>query len=175
VTLDPKTVLMHPSGHVSREWQTRLPAGVSYTDVFKPDTWSSIELLMRQRGGQKRPVKDDLIRIIGVGFDVLCLVVGVDGGYQLEFYAGRKPSPVAQVLNDLDALPDTGTSSELKERAGVLRKRWAASGISRDDLNSARRAYAKKTHPDAGAVDGQRLAEANAILDAAMANLPEAA
>jgi hypothetical protein len=172
--LDPKTVLLQQAGHISQEWQVKLPAGTSYGSIFKPETWTDVEKLMRNRG-PKRPRKDDLLRIISSGFDVLCLVVAVDAGYRLEYYAGKRPSPVAQVLDDLAALPNSSTSAELKQQTNTLRKRWAAAGITREHLNNARRAYAKRMHPDANAVDGRQLAAANATLDAAMASLPEAA
>jgi hypothetical protein len=173
--LNPKTVGLHPGGHLSQEWQVRLPAGVSYGDIFRPETWADIEKLMRQRGGMKRPRQDDLIRIIGAGFDVVCLLVSVEAGYELQFYAGKRPAPVAQILHDLGTLPDTGSSAELKQQANTLRKRWAAAGISRDDINSARRTFAKDHHPDTHPVSGQRLAAANAILDHALAGQEEAA
>jgi hypothetical protein len=172
--LDPKTVLMHQTGHLAQHWEIRLPAGVSYSDIFRPAIWSGIERLMRQRG-PRRPVKDDIIRILGAGFDVQCLVVGVDAGYLLEYYAGKRPSPVAQVLDDLDSLPIASAASELKEQAKALRKRWKAVGVTRQDIASARRRFAQQNHPDTSAVDGQRLATANAVLDAALASLPEAA
>jgi hypothetical protein len=173
--LDPKTVIVHPTGHLASEWQVRLPASVSFGDIFRPAIWADVENLMRGRGGMKRPAKDDLIRIIGNGFDVMCLVEAVDAGYRLAFYAGKRPSAVSQVLDDLDALPDTGSSAELRAQAKTLKKRWAAAGIRREDISSARRAYAKSNHPDTSAVDGQRLAAANAVLDAALASLQEAA
>jgi hypothetical protein len=172
--LDAKTVQLQPAGHFSQEWQVRLPPEVSFHDIFEPRIWAEVEKIMRSRGN-KHPRQHDLLRVIGHGFDVICLVTTVSDGYGLEFYAGKRPSPVAQVLDDLTALPDTVSSTELKERASVLRKRWAAAGISREHLNSARRVYAKTAHPDTNAVDGQRLAAANAILDAALATMQEVA
>jgi hypothetical protein len=173
--LDPKDVTLHLAGQLTQSWEVRLPAGVSFSDILVPGTWTEIEKLMRSRGGGKRPKAHDLLRRVGSGFDAMCLVVSVGDGYSLEFYCGKRPSSVAQVLDDLDALPDTGSSAELKEQAKTLRKRWAAAGVSREDIGAARRAYAKTSHPDAGAVDGQRLAAANAILDAALASMQEAA
>jgi hypothetical protein len=175
VTLDPKNVALHPGGHFSQEWQTKLPAGIPFAEIFEPATWTEVVKLMKTRG--KRPARDDLLRVIAAdgSYDVTCTIVGINDGYALEFRHGRRPSPVAQVLDDLDALPATGSSADLKERATVLRKRWAAAGISRDDIGAARRAYAKDHHPDAGAADGHRLAAANAVLDHALASMQEAA
>jgi hypothetical protein len=172
--LDPKAVQLHPEGHLAQTWQVRLPVGVSYGDIFRSDTWAYVEKTMRQRG-PKRPRTDDLLRVIGSGFDVVCLIVSVGDGFGLEFYAGRRPSPVAQVLDDLDALPNTASAADIKERAKVLRQRWAAAGICREDIASARRTYAKNHHPDTNRVDGQRLAAANSILDAALTSIQEAA
>jgi hypothetical protein len=167
--LDPKVVVLHPAGHISQEWQVRLPAGVGLADVFRADTWANIEKLMRQRG-PKRPAKDDLIRAIAAdgSFDMTCTVIAVSDGYALEYRHGRRPSPVAQVLDDLDALPSTSTSSAMNEQAKILVKRWRSAGVSREDLGTARRLYAKANHPDAGALNGQRLAMANAVLDRAL-------
>jgi hypothetical protein len=71
-------------------------------------------------------------------------------------------------------LPDTG-SSELRTQAKALSKRWRDAGFTRDDVASARRAFARTEHPDINPVNGQRLAAANAVIDAALASLPEAA
>jgi hypothetical protein len=166
--LDAKTVLVHPAGHVARDWQVKLPAGVSFGDIFRPSTWTEIEKYMRQRGGNKRPTKDELIRIIGAGFDVTCVVQSVSDGYRLRFYSGIRPAPLPLILADLDALPEASTAAEVKARASALRKKWAAAGVSREDIAGARRAFAKANHPDTGSADGKRLASANSLLDYAL-------
>ena len=167
--LDPKAVLVHPAGHISQEWQVRVPAGTSFGDIFKPALWTGIEKVMRQRG-PKRPRKDDLTarhrRTVSMSVPRRLRL------RRLPTWILRRSEtlPVAQVLDDLDALPRTSSSAELKKQANTLRKRWAAAGVTREDLSSARRAFAKTAHPDTNAVNGQRLAAANAILDAALAS-----
>jgi hypothetical protein len=175
VALDPKAVIVHPAGHLARNWEVKLPAGISYATIFRPSTWAAIEKLMRTRGGGKRPAKNDLVRIIGSQFDVICIVVAVEDGYRLEFYSGKRPPALAQVLADLDALPQAATSADIKKQAATLSKRWRDSGVGREHLNAARRTYAKASHPDTNETDGKRLAAANAILDHAMATLQEPA
>jgi hypothetical protein len=174
--LDAKAVQVHPAGHLSQSWEVRAPPGFAFADLFVPQAWAQVERIMRPRKG-KCPAKNDLLRVISAdgSYDATCTIREVsDTGYVLEYRHGRRPSPVAQVLHDLDGLPDTGSSAELKEQATTLRKRWAAAGISRDDIGSARRTFAKNNHPDTNAVNGQRMKTANAILDAALENLEAA-
>lgn len=164
--LDPKLHELHRNEFAFTTWLIRVPAECGYSSVFDPETWISL----RKKGRHDRqPKRDDLMRVIGSGYDVLCLVVGVgDDGYQLKFFAGLKPNGVSQVLSDLDALPE-----EIDGQAEALRKRWRAGGITEEEIRGARKQYAKQNHPDANATDGHRLAKANALLDAALAN-PEA-
>jgi hypothetical protein len=173
-TLDPKAVQIFPSGHLAQEWQTRV-AGVAYPDLFVTSTWSEVEKRMRTRKG-KCPVANDLLRVIAAdgSYDVTTTIVRVSDGYTLEFRHGRTPAALSQVLNDLDAL-QAGDASEMKDRAKDLPRRWKAMGATREDLNAARRRAAKSGHPDVNPVDGKHLAAVNALLDTALASLPEGA
>jgi hypothetical protein len=178
VALDPEVTVVHPEGHLAQTWQVRLPPGISYPAIFQPETWAAVEMLMRKRGNGKRPMKSDLIRIISAGgsFDVVCLVASVANGYVLEYYSGKRPSSVQQVvLDDLATLPDHASSADLKARARNFGKRWAAAGVTKEDIGRVRRAQAKSSHPDTHAGDGRKLAQVNAVLDDAMRHLGEAA
>jgi hypothetical protein len=173
--LDPKAVVVHQAGHIAREWQVRLPPNVPYGDLFNAAVWTGIEKLMRNRGGVA-PRKDDLIRCLGNGFDVLCRVEAIADGYKLTYYAGQRPPPLPQILADLDALPRIDDPSELKDCVKRMRLRWQAVGATKEDLSAARRRFAQQNHPDTtNATNAPRLATANALLDAALENLTETA
>lgn len=170
--LDSKVVQIRGAEFAFGSWAVRLPAGIAYADIFDASIWKAIRKHLKPRG-DRQPRKDDLLRIIGGDFDVVCVVVAVgDEGYQLAFYGGRKPSGVSQVLDDLSSL--TAKTPDQAWTVATVR-RWEAGGVSKDDLGTARRTFSKTAHPDAGTADGRRLAAANALLDKALDSLAGAA
>jgi hypothetical protein len=174
-TLNPKSTPIHTADYVYGQWAVRLPAECSYGDVFDRRTWLEIEQLMRQRGGRS-PRKDDLVRLIGADFDVVCVVTSVSDGYGLRYFAGRQPAAIAQVLRDLDGLKAIDDQDILKARAKSLSLRWQAVGANKQDLAAARRRFAQQTHPDTtNPLNAPRLVTANALIDAAMESLQEPA
>jgi hypothetical protein len=173
--LDPKTVPVRLVEQVYATWCITLPDGYTFADIFETGVWKKIAEFMKPRG-DRRPKPNDLIRILDAKgtFDVTVIVRSVTtDGYVLAYRDGLRPSGTAQILNDLDGIPDE--ASDLQTWNGTVRKRWKAIGIGKTELEAARRTFAKANHPDAGAVNGQRLAAANSVLDAALASIQEAA
>jgi hypothetical protein len=165
--LNPKAVVVHTADHAATSWAVRLPSDCRFGDIFTPHTWVDIEILMRSRGG-RCPRRDDLIRCIGAGFDIVAKVDAVSDGYRLTLYGGRPPSLTAQVVSDLAAIP--AEAEDLTELARSLRQRWQAMGVTTADLGAAKRLYSKERHPDVG-VHAGNLAVANALIDKVAAHL----